>query len=295
MSTGATVGPASNNSAATALPMSRTEIICSGTSFGNGIGPDVLHEERRPHEPRWQHVEQKLLTRRLLSKWGTPPGGQRRPPRSTSETTGWRLQRRGPELSRARSPLGSAGAVKGCHGERRRSATEYRAHRRDRVEIGGHDIDPRSRRALPLALSGCRVTARTATPATSSASATAAPTRTGPRGIPVNNIQPGPTATDMKPDDGGEFADHMRSLTAVGHYGHPGDIANAIAELIPHPLNRLCAHQPRNPGPPADRSMSSPAALCRPAPSSKSPTDTTTQAGEPLMRALPACALRPPH
>jgi NAD(P)-dependent dehydrogenase (short-subunit alcohol dehydrogenase family) len=69
-----------------------------------------------------------------------------------------------------------------------------------------------------LALAGCRVTARTATPATSSASTTAAPSRTG---ITVDNIQPGPTATDMKPDDGGDFADHMRSLTAVGHYGHP--------------------------------------------------------------------------
>jgi 3-oxoacyl-[acyl-carrier protein] reductase len=53
----------------------------------------------------------------------------------------------------------------------------------------------------------------------------------GPRGITVNNIQPGPTATDMNPDDGGEFADHMRSLTAVGRYGNPRDIASAVAYL----------------------------------------------------------------
>lgn len=53
----------------------------------------------------------------------------------------------------------------------------------------------------------------------------------GPRGITVNNIQPGPTATDMNPDDDGEFADHMRSLTAVGRYGQPRDIASAVAYL----------------------------------------------------------------
>jgi 3-oxoacyl-[acyl-carrier protein] reductase len=53
----------------------------------------------------------------------------------------------------------------------------------------------------------------------------------GPRGITVNNIAPGPTATDMNPDDGGEFADHMRSLTALGRYGQPRDIASAVAYL----------------------------------------------------------------
>ena len=40
----------------------------------------------------------------------------------------------------------------------------------------------------------------------------------GPRGITVNVIQPGPTATDANPDSG-PFADEMRQLTAVGHYG----------------------------------------------------------------------------
>jgi 3-oxoacyl-[acyl-carrier protein] reductase len=52
----------------------------------------------------------------------------------------------------------------------------------------------------------------------------------GPRGITVNVIQPGPTATDTNPDSG-EFADAMRKLTAVGHYGHPADIASAVAYL----------------------------------------------------------------
>jgi 3-oxoacyl-[acyl-carrier protein] reductase len=52
----------------------------------------------------------------------------------------------------------------------------------------------------------------------------------GPRGITVNTIQPGPVATDANPDSGG-FADTVRSLTAVGHYGQPHDIADAVAFL----------------------------------------------------------------
>jgi 3-oxoacyl-[acyl-carrier protein] reductase len=52
----------------------------------------------------------------------------------------------------------------------------------------------------------------------------------GPRGITVNTIQPGPVATDMNPDSG-EFADTVRSLTAVGHYGQPHDIADAVGFL----------------------------------------------------------------
>jgi 3-oxoacyl-[acyl-carrier protein] reductase len=52
----------------------------------------------------------------------------------------------------------------------------------------------------------------------------------GPRGITVNVIQPGPTATEANPDSG-EFADAMRQLTAVGHYGRPEDIASAVAYL----------------------------------------------------------------
>jgi 3-oxoacyl-[acyl-carrier protein] reductase len=53
----------------------------------------------------------------------------------------------------------------------------------------------------------------------------------GPRGVTVNVIQPGPTATDANPDSG-EFADAMRQLTAVGHYGRPEDIASAVAYLV---------------------------------------------------------------
>jgi 3-oxoacyl-[acyl-carrier protein] reductase len=52
----------------------------------------------------------------------------------------------------------------------------------------------------------------------------------GPRGITVNTVQPGPVETDANPD-AGEFADAMRSLIAVGHYGKPHDIADAVAFL----------------------------------------------------------------
>jgi len=52
----------------------------------------------------------------------------------------------------------------------------------------------------------------------------------GPRGITVNTVQPGPVDTDMNPDTG-EFSDAVRSATAVGHYGQPRDIADAVAFL----------------------------------------------------------------
>ena len=52
----------------------------------------------------------------------------------------------------------------------------------------------------------------------------------GPRGITVNNIQPGPVATDLNPDEG-EFADSIRSFSALGHYGETSDIASAVAYL----------------------------------------------------------------
>jgi len=52
----------------------------------------------------------------------------------------------------------------------------------------------------------------------------------GPRGITVNTIQPGPVETDMNPASG-EFADAVRSVTALGRYAQPRDIADAVAFL----------------------------------------------------------------
>ncbi|HEX4559581.1 MAG TPA: 3-oxoacyl-ACP reductase family protein [Mycobacterium sp.] len=52
----------------------------------------------------------------------------------------------------------------------------------------------------------------------------------GPRGITVNNIQPGPIATDMNPEVG-EFADSLREVMALTHYGQPRDIASVVSYL----------------------------------------------------------------
>lgn len=52
----------------------------------------------------------------------------------------------------------------------------------------------------------------------------------GPRGITVNNVQPGPIATDLNPDEG-EFADAVRQTTALGRYGHTSDIAAVVSFL----------------------------------------------------------------
>jgi 3-oxoacyl-[acyl-carrier protein] reductase len=52
----------------------------------------------------------------------------------------------------------------------------------------------------------------------------------GPRSITVNNVQPGPTDTDMNPA-AGEFADFNRSFMAIQRYANPGEIANFVAFL----------------------------------------------------------------
>ena len=52
----------------------------------------------------------------------------------------------------------------------------------------------------------------------------------GPRGITVNNVQPGPTDTDMNPAVG-EFADLNRSFMALNRYAKPEEIASFIAYL----------------------------------------------------------------
>jgi 3-oxoacyl-[acyl-carrier protein] reductase len=52
----------------------------------------------------------------------------------------------------------------------------------------------------------------------------------GPRGITVNTVHPGPTASDMNPADG-PVADFVRPNIAVGRYGEGRDIASAVAYL----------------------------------------------------------------
>ncbi len=52
----------------------------------------------------------------------------------------------------------------------------------------------------------------------------------GPRGITVNNLQVGPTATDMTPEDS-PVAGTLRSLMALGRFGQPHEIASAVSYL----------------------------------------------------------------
>ena len=52
----------------------------------------------------------------------------------------------------------------------------------------------------------------------------------GPRGITVNNVQPGPVDTDMNPAQG-EFAELLKPLTALGRYGRDEEIAALVAFL----------------------------------------------------------------
>lgn len=52
----------------------------------------------------------------------------------------------------------------------------------------------------------------------------------GPRGITVNNVQPGPVDTDMNPANG-NAAGSLIALMAIGRYGHAEEIASFVAYL----------------------------------------------------------------
>ncbi|MDF3936996.1 3-oxoacyl-ACP reductase family protein [Pseudomonas citronellolis] len=52
----------------------------------------------------------------------------------------------------------------------------------------------------------------------------------GPRGITVNNVQPGPVDTDMNPDSG-DFADSLKQMMALERYGRAEEIASFVAYL----------------------------------------------------------------
>jgi 3-oxoacyl-[acyl-carrier protein] reductase len=52
----------------------------------------------------------------------------------------------------------------------------------------------------------------------------------GPRGITVNNVQPGPVATDMNPEDG-EFAETLKGFMALPRYARPDEVARFVAYL----------------------------------------------------------------
>jgi 3-oxoacyl-[acyl-carrier protein] reductase len=52
----------------------------------------------------------------------------------------------------------------------------------------------------------------------------------GPRGITVNNVQPGPVDTDMNPA-AGDFAETLKSLMALPRYARADEIAAMVAYL----------------------------------------------------------------
>jgi 3-oxoacyl-[acyl-carrier protein] reductase len=52
----------------------------------------------------------------------------------------------------------------------------------------------------------------------------------GPKEVTVNLVQPGSINTDMNPAHG-PYGDTLRQFMALGHYGAPEDIANAVAFL----------------------------------------------------------------
>lgn len=52
----------------------------------------------------------------------------------------------------------------------------------------------------------------------------------GPKGITVNNVQPGPVDTDMNPADG-ESAEYIKGLIALARYGKDEEIASFVAYL----------------------------------------------------------------
>ncbi len=52
----------------------------------------------------------------------------------------------------------------------------------------------------------------------------------GPRGITINNVQPGPVDTDMNPAEGA-FAESLLELMAVRRYGRAEEIAGFVAYL----------------------------------------------------------------
>jgi cyclic-di-GMP-binding biofilm dispersal mediator protein len=53
----------------------------------------------------------------------------------------------------------------------------------------------------------------------------------GPRGITVNNVQPGPVDTDLNPADG-PMKDTMHSLMAIKRHAKPEEIAGMVAYLV---------------------------------------------------------------
>ncbi|WP_395242439.1 SDR family NAD(P)-dependent oxidoreductase [Agromyces sp. MMS24-K17] len=72
------------------------------------------------------------------------------------------------------------------------------------------------------------------------------PFELGPRGIRVNSIAPGPTATDFNGGamrDDPELRDGLAARTALGRVGEPDEIADAIVALASNDLRWITAER----------------------------------------------------
>ena len=52
----------------------------------------------------------------------------------------------------------------------------------------------------------------------------------GPRGITINNVQPGPVNTELNPDSG-DFAEMLKKVNAIPRYATVEEIAGMVAYL----------------------------------------------------------------
>ncbi|GGX95182.1 SDR family oxidoreductase [Massilia dura] len=96
------------------------------------------------------------------------------------------------------------------------------------MKEGGRIINVSSTNALRMPFAGGAVYAMSKSALTGLAKGLARDL--GPRGITVNNVQPGPVDTEMNPAEG-EFADLMHGLMALPRHGRPDEVAAMIAYL----------------------------------------------------------------
>jgi 3-oxoacyl-[acyl-carrier protein] reductase len=54
--------------------------------------------------------------------------------------------------------------------------------------------------------------------------------RSGPKGITVNTVHPGPIATDANPPDG-KYSAQLKAFMATPRFGEPSDVGNIVAFL----------------------------------------------------------------
>ncbi|GII32948.1 SDR family NAD(P)-dependent oxidoreductase [Planotetraspora mira] len=82
---------------------------------------------------------------------------------------------------------------------------------------------------LPLPVAHLGMSLYTMTRAATAGLTRALAQELGPRGITVNNVQPGTTRTDLVPD---RLMEVLRPMIPLGRIGEPADVAGAVAYLV---------------------------------------------------------------